>query len=760
MLHELLLALSSGVHSSLLYPQSCKADSSHGLLQSFLSPAEQALLQSLAHNLGDRNRNIRDSASAISSSHPSTVCRAVSTAIISIYLANFQRKILEVEQDLLNEDASIVGAYNIVPLSAIVGAFDGWSRKLEWLWKTVQYVQAPTPRGAQHTRSNHESCTAAKLISHLRESTHTGYPDIEVIFLDLLRVAETAWLKQISAWVLYGRHPAHGAGDFFVTREAASKSQTGLPWDYAVQDSLVPYFVTPHTANSILFIGRSLNHIRERQSSFTDRSGKATTPDLALLPNHLAHLSSLEFPLSSSSFSAAIGAIKRSLSQNALQKLLPFAKVLEILQILKDFFLLERGEFAVALLTAADERLVSRNKAERPKQNLANELASMTIKEGEVSAILARTWTALTSYQSLDDEDVDEELDQARELIRLSIKTVDANHTSRFSLASFSDLLLPASTVLTLRVPSPLDLFLSASDVDTYSHVHAYLLSIRRAHLRLSKLFLLSVLRRDHPSPKAPSLLDHHRAFDVMARMRNRANYRARILRPIWATIASAAFFLTELGEFFQGEVVKSSWSTFHRWLVPNLTQELRSVKDNVMSSVGTNQRPDSPRPASSQSILELAMKPLQDPETLTQAHKSYLVSLEKALLLHDPAFTLALRRLMTSIDHMSALMQRLNTVQQSIDSDTQNEVSIATNHFAAEEKKLVVDLKASHSKVASGVQALIEALRAIDSAKSAERGYQVDQMVMQHDRFVPWTGGGIDRLLLKLDYGYVQSLA
>ena len=751
MLHEVLLALSSGGPSPLLYPQSGRASTGHEPLQSFLSPAEQALLQSLAQKLGDNNRNIRENASAISSSHPSIVCRAVSTAIISTYLTNFQQRILEVEQEILGEDASIVGAHSIVPLSAIAGAFDGWSRKLDWLWKLVQFIQAPTPE-------KHESCTAAELIGHLRESTHTGYPDIEVISLDLVRVAETAWLKQTSAWLLYGRQPAYGAGDFFITRQAASNSQSGSPWQYGVQDSLVPCFVTPHTVNSILFIGRSLNQIRERPSSSTSESSRAAAPELALLPSHLGHLSSLKFPLNSSSFSAAIGAIRLSLSQNALQRLLPMTKVLEMLQMLKNFFLLERGEFAVALLTAADERLISRNRAERPKQSLVNELANMTIKEGEVSAVLARTWTALTSGQSLDDEDVDEELDQARELIHLSIKTLDADHTSKSSLASFDDLLLPATTVLTLRVPSPLDLLLSASDVEIYSKVHAYLLSIRRAHLRLSKLFLLSVLRRDHPSPKRPTSLEHDDAFDAIAKMRNRADDRARVLRPIWATVTSTAYFLAELGEFFQGEVVKSSWSTFHRWLVPSLTDDLRSANDIFVPTFDTSGRPYSRGPTSPPSASEPTIKSLQDPETLAQAHKRYLASLQKALLLHDPNFTTALRRLMTFIDHMSALMQRLDIIRRSL--DTQNEVTIATNHLATEEKKIITDLKASLSKVAGGVQALIEALRAIDAANAAARSYQGDQEFTQHDGFVPWTGVGVDRLLLKLDYGKVQNLA
>lgn len=56
-------------------------------------------------------------------------------------------------------------------------------------------------------------------------------------------------------------------------------------------------------------------------------------------------------------------------------------KVPEMLQVPEESFLLERGEAAHALLIAADKRLVSRHKAERPRQNLVNELARMTTKK-------------------------------------------------------------------------------------------------------------------------------------------------------------------------------------------------------------------------------------------------------------------------------------------------------------------------------------------------------------------------------------------
>lgn len=103
--------------------------------------------------------------------------------------------------------------------------------------------------------------------------------------------------------------------------------------------------------------------------------------------------------------------------------------------------------------------------------------------------------------------------------------------------------------------------------------------------------------------------------------------------------------------------------------------------------------------------------------------------------------------------------MRRLGTIQRNLDSDTQNENSTATDHLSGEEKRLLVDSKVPRSKVASGVQALIEALRAIDAANAAQgqRDYGEDQRLTKHDELVPSSGGGVDRLLLILEYGNVQ---
>ncbi|WP_234038568.1 hypothetical protein, partial [Erythrobacter sp. YJ-T3-07] len=103
----------------------------------------------------------------ISASHPSLICRAVSSAIDSVQLAAFQQKILEVEDSILRKDAGLVGAYNIVPLTAIIGEFSGWKRRLEWLWDLVQFIAKKL--------DSQRLCTGAGLMNRLRSEMHTAF---------------------------------------------------------------------------------------------------------------------------------------------------------------------------------------------------------------------------------------------------------------------------------------------------------------------------------------------------------------------------------------------------------------------------------------------------------------------------------------------------------------------------------------------------------------------------------------------------------
>jgi hypothetical protein len=196
MLHEIILSL-SGHPSPLL---TSAADNKPFSLT--ISPPEKALLASIAH-LSDLNCKLLHHTSKIPLEHASSICKAVATAIKSTHLAKFQCKVLEVENSILRRDAGTVGAYNIVPLTSVVGQFSEWTRRMEWFWEITQFMMM-------------KACTGALLIDKLCASVQTGYSDIEEAALQLVGVAETAWLKQASAWLLYGRLPSFGKRDFFI----------------------------------------------------------------------------------------------------------------------------------------------------------------------------------------------------------------------------------------------------------------------------------------------------------------------------------------------------------------------------------------------------------------------------------------------------------------------------------------------------------------------------------------------------------------
>jgi hypothetical protein len=195
MLHEILLSLSG--HPSPLLTATASGTSSPLIL----SPSEKALLASVAH-LTDLHCKLLFRTDEITSTHPSCICQAVSLSIRSTHLAKFQQKVLQVENGILQKDSGSVGAYNIVPLTAIVGEFSEWTRRMEWFWEVTQFMK--------------EDCTGAQIIDKLCESVQTGYSDIEEVSLHLIKVSETAWLKQASAWILYGRLPISGREDFFI----------------------------------------------------------------------------------------------------------------------------------------------------------------------------------------------------------------------------------------------------------------------------------------------------------------------------------------------------------------------------------------------------------------------------------------------------------------------------------------------------------------------------------------------------------------
>lgn len=765
MLHEILLSL-SGHPSPLL-----RADAPEPHASSAVTLPERQLLTSAAH-LSDVHVKLITYSAEIANSHPSTICRSVAAAIDSIHLSAFQRKVLEVEESILKDDPDLVGAYNVVPLTAVMAEFKQWTRRMGWLWQMVQFMMIRNKSSGL--------CHGAQLMNRLRSELRSGYEDVNETALSLVAVAETAWLKQVSAWTLYGRLPAFGGEDFFVQAVQGSDDVSAVFWirffahqkqEYTSDSTLLPSFVTPSTASSMLFIGKSLNHVRVKSTADIGLRG------LDHLSSKLKELASLTFPLNSASFTRTITAIRLSLSEDTLQKMLPLARVVEMLHLLRDFFLLGRGEFAMALTQEADEKI--RNRWRRA-DNLAYEkgdgLRNVTVKDGEVAAVLSRTWAVLASMQGQHAEE-DEQLEIARDLLRLHLaKTTSATplsvgagltveSASLLATSPFRNLLFSVPAVLSIEVPSPLDMVLSPSDIQLYSCINSYLLSMRRAHIRLTDLWKITSLRRHHPAIRGGG---EHAVL-----LRQRWTTRSALMRSSWTTASAAIFFLAETEAYLQAEVVAGLWEGFHEWLGGHdhrePRQEGRSGAATPAPKQGTEEAEDEDDddlwlqgdgPETGKKVASKSAKPLHDPQTLSTAHTLYLRTLVHRLLLTQPTYTQPLYTLLIHIDHLVSHIQRLHSIFTSIDLEADAGVVDAFVDLEREEREVTALLHGVEEKVRKGIEEVVAALRALEADATfmaeweSEGGLGENDDLSEDVGYVPVRVGGINRLLMKLDFG------
>ncbi|ORY19003.1 Spc98 family protein [Clohesyomyces aquaticus] len=761
MLHEILLSLSG--HPSALFD--ARQGSSHVTPDAFalLSPSETELLSSLAH-LSRLHRRTRDHVARVATSHPSTICRAVATTIASHNLDKFQRKVLDVERRILKKDASTVGAYGIVPLAGVVSEFSESTKLMEWLWYISDFVMASyVPGSGDHKTTGGQSfATGAELIDKLRTEAQTGYPDIEQAALHLGSVAETAWLRQLSTWILYGRLPSFGASDFFIRSDAEDDEPS-----FISDHKLLPKFVTRQTAASMLFIGKSLNQVRSLASSSKALKGLSSgTSELELLPVHVAHLSEVTAPISSAKLSGAVGNIRLSLSRNLLQHLLPRERIVEILGVLHQFFLLGRGEFPVALITEADSKMQSRHRSPAQAKQPQG-LQGLLMKEAEISNTLSRSWLVLSSLTSEDDR-TDDALDLAIDIIHLTLQTPSSNRprtpgraresTTALPLLSnvpFNDLLLSAPVSLTMDIRSPLDLFLTKSDLDMYSSINAYLLAIRRSHLHLAQLWRHSSIRREHPPPPSYHFSNSEQGKALLTRRRQRNDARTREMRKVWATCAAAIFFLGESEAYFQGEVVQESYKHFLHWFIdpvrPNNNAEVVHAETDASDISASSMQP----PASNGG-------PHHDPETLASAHRQFLGSLSYALLLTDAAFTKNIREFFTHVDELVAFITRLHSIRQNLDLEEDDGVEDFLRNYKQEEKDVGIELDRARRRLDSDMKSLISRLRDIDSERLGsiptfgQAGSSTN--TREEGMYEPLKVGGVDRLLMKLDWGVAED--
>lgn len=752
MLHEILLSLSGHPSPFLSKTHSVETSTADSTGFPLLSPPERALLATLT-DLSDLHLRLREQLSSLSTSHPSVVCHAVTTQISSSVLQRFQRKILEVEKSILSQDAAYVGGYGIVPLSTIVSEFAPWTRRLQWLLRVTDLMATGSNR--QEDRYS----TGVSIMDFLKQESYTGYRDLENIALELLQIAEITWLRLLSNWLLYGRLPTVGAQDLFLR----AQDETRANQSFIVDDKMLPSFISPETAQSVLIIGRSLHQIRSRKVPHTWSVGNSSAdPVSALSSIHVQFLEDLKSPFAASDVSSTVSAIRLSLSQNALAYLLPIETVLETVRVLNRFLLLQQGEFPVTLINRVDARIHEKTQESYQQVRKAGLLDNLAIREGEVTAVLNHAWADLASLRDGDD-DHDEELELARDMIQLSIASKGKENPKKSTplVVPFDDLLFPTPTVLSFRIEPPLDLFLSDPDIEQYSAISSLLLGIRRAEIHISSLWKRTSIRRCQPTPPGPPFSTSAHGLKQLQARRGMERQREINLRAYWATASAMLYLVTEVGSYLQGFVVHNHSSTFSSWLDSFDTKgKPTSFRASpILAEDGDEHAvPSSPTIGGSESCRPNA---ILDPATLVAAHQIYLHSLVEALFLTSAAIMQPFHELLVISEHFTALFHRLAGIHMNLDLEVEGvDIGDPTRSYSAEEKEVLVEMKETRIKINGIMQRFAEAVKAWESENDKESGPQTTKSDFEsYGGFVPWSdrhGGsarGVEALIMRLEF-------
>lgn len=185
-----------------------------------------------------------------------------------------------------------------------------------------------------------------------------------------------------------------------------------------------------------------------------------------------------------------------------------------------------------------------------------------------------------------------------------------------------------------------------------------------------------------------------------------------------------------------EGEIIDSSWEVFEAWVKQPVNSEYPDKPDHIDSH---------PEPTIAQ----------RDPETLAAGHRAFLAALAYALLLTDISYTRDMRSLLGNIDQLIALFVRLLEVQQKL--DLENEAGMDSAHVEQEEQKIALELDRARKKVDSDLKSVVGRLRQLDHERIGAARY-LDLGNANTGGFEAWKGGGVDRLLMKLEFGRVRE--
>ncbi|XP_019247286.1 PREDICTED: gamma-tubulin complex component 4 [Nicotiana attenuata] len=502
--------------------------------------------------------------------------RAIANGIVEV-LSVYRSAVLHIEQKLLSDSPPI--------LATLTQGLNKFFVLLPPLFELILEIERDNIYGG-------------KLLNLLHKRCHCGVPELQTCIQRLLWHGHQVMYNQLASWVVYGiLHDPYQ--EFYISSQDDKDSeQESAPhllekltrlsiadsslsdWHLGFHISLdmLPEYITMHVAESILFAGKAVRVLRNPSPSFQFKDGSShqqiqrgsqrtqgytTTISFQnnsldnkligedLLPQAEADkIESLIQHLKESSefhkrsFKNAIDTIKAVAASHLWQLVVVRADLNGHLKALKDYFLLEKGDFFQSFLEESRQlmRLPPRQSTAEADLVVPFQLAALkTI--GEEDKYFSRVSLRMPSFGiALKPSPVD-----------LPKVKVNKDGDSVGQPDASLEVALDGWDGISLEysINWPLQLFVTPEVLSKYQRIFQYLLRLKRTQMELEKSWAFA-MHQDH--------------FDF-AKLRNDSRksfvsqHRRQRLRPMWHVREHMAFLIRNLQFYIQVDVIESQWN-------------------------------------------------------------------------------------------------------------------------------------------------------------------------------------------------------
>ena len=202
---------------------------------------------------------------------------------------------------------------------------------------------------------NNEHMKGCKILELLHKQSTCGIPFVKDLLAELLQSCHSVFYQQLSAWVLHGQ-VKDVFGEFFI-REVPEVDEEGVEYEnegglfakFELNGEMVPNYISPRIIQTIHFIGSSVHIFGTKQYSSNPLQKEDEKQFVELLQELQGKIKFCPIE-----FERIIGIMRDRVAQHLYDLMMNEGRLLETLNLFKDFFLLGRGELFLAFIDSAD----------------------------------------------------------------------------------------------------------------------------------------------------------------------------------------------------------------------------------------------------------------------------------------------------------------------------------------------------------------------------------------------------------------------